>query len=154
MFFEINLFSPNNLRQFMILYKISRFFWSGLLCFSSKSLYPESIATAMLTLPKNKRSTLMLIGLPHFLCLKIEILKCFKLVTSHLLLSKNEIHQLLPCIFKHQPWKAHQLSLLETFEWSPPVKLKIGNLQQLHLIVGNFKQSCWKLVYIIAPFKS
>jgi len=31
---------------------------------------------------------------------------------SHLLLSKNDIHQLLPYIFKRQPWTAHQLSLL------------------------------------------
>jgi len=28
------------------------------------------------------------------------------------LLSKNDIHQLLPYIFKRQPYKAHQLSLL------------------------------------------
>jgi len=27
-------------------------------------------------------------------------------------LFKNDIHQLLPRIFKHQPWTAHQLSLL------------------------------------------
>jgi len=35
----------------MILYKFV--FLTGLLCFSSKSLYPESITAAMFTLPKN-----------------------------------------------------------------------------------------------------
>ena len=29
------------------------FFWTGLLCFSSKSLYPESVTAAKFTLPKN-----------------------------------------------------------------------------------------------------
>jgi len=29
------------------------FFLTGLLCFSSKSLYPEEITAAMFTLPKN-----------------------------------------------------------------------------------------------------
>jgi len=29
------------------------FFWTGLLRFSSKSLYPESVASATFTLPKN-----------------------------------------------------------------------------------------------------
>ena len=37
----------------MILQKISRFILSGLLCFSSKSLYPASVKAAMFTLPKN-----------------------------------------------------------------------------------------------------
>jgi len=36
----------------MILHKISVFL-TGLLCFSSKSLYPVSITAAMFTLPKN-----------------------------------------------------------------------------------------------------
>jgi len=35
-------------KQLMILHKIS-----GLLCFSSKSLYPEPITAAVFTLPKN-----------------------------------------------------------------------------------------------------
>jgi len=30
-----------------------RFFLTGLLCFSSKSLYAESVAAAMFTLPQN-----------------------------------------------------------------------------------------------------
>jgi len=37
--------------QFMILHKISVFL-TELLCFSSKSLYPESITAAIVTLPK------------------------------------------------------------------------------------------------------
>jgi len=40
----------------MILHKISVFL-TGLLRFSRKSLYPESITAAMFTLPKNKKST-------------------------------------------------------------------------------------------------
>jgi len=42
----------------------------------------------------------MLVGLPDFSCFKFFIFQCFK---SHLVLSKNEIHQLLPYIFKRQP---------------------------------------------------
>ena len=69
----------------MILHKISRFFWTGLLCFSSKSLHPESVTAATFTLPKNWRSaysTWMLIGLPDFSCFKFFIFQCFKPVTS------------------------------------------------------------------------
>jgi len=57
------------------------FFLTGLLCFSSKSLYPESMTAAMFTLPKMKRSTWMLIGLPDFSCVKIFTFQCFKSVT-------------------------------------------------------------------------
>jgi len=52
----------------------------------------------------------MLIGLPDFLCFKFSYFNVLN--QSHLLLSKNEIHQLLPYTFKRQPCKAHQLSLL------------------------------------------
>jgi len=34
------------------------------------------------------------------------------------------------------------LDKLETIGWSPSVESNFANLQQLHLIVGNFKQSC------------
>ena len=52
----------------------------------------------------------MLKVLPDFSCFKISHFNVLN--QSHLLLSKNDIHQLLPCIFKRQPQKAHQLSLL------------------------------------------
>jgi len=41
--------------------------------------------------------------------------------------------------------KTTDLDKLETFGWSPSVKSNFGNLQQLHSIVRNFKQSCSKL---------
>jgi len=41
-----------NFEQFMILHTISRF-WTGWLCFSGKSLNPESVTAATFTLPKN-----------------------------------------------------------------------------------------------------
>jgi len=44
-------------------------------------------------------------------------------------------------------WKQKQLDKLETLGWSPSVKSNFANLQQLHSIVGNFKQSCSKMGY-------
>jgi len=41
--------------------------------------------------------------------------------------------------------KTKTLDKLETFRWSPSVKSNFANLQQLHSIVGNFKQSCSKM---------
>ena len=57
------------------------FFLTRLLCFSSKSLHPESISNAMFTLSRNERFTWMLICLPGFSCYKIFSFKCFKSVT-------------------------------------------------------------------------
>ena len=57
-------------------------FLSGLLCFSSKSLYPASVTAAMFALPKNQRSAWMLIGLPYFSCFKSFIFQCYKPVIS------------------------------------------------------------------------
>ena len=45
-------------------------------------------------------------------------------------------------------WKQNHLDKLETLGWSPSVKSNFANLQQLHSIVGNFKQSCSKMYYI------
>ena len=54
MFLQMKFKFSKNFEQFMILHKISRFFWTGLLCFSSKSLYPESVTAATFTLSKIK----------------------------------------------------------------------------------------------------
>ena len=93
----------------MILHKISVFLTG---CFSSKSLYPESItaAPAVFTLPKK--------GLLECLLQVCQISHASKfshfnvLNQSHFSLSKNDVHQLLPHMFKRQPQTAHQLSLL------------------------------------------
>jgi len=45
---------PKNFKQLMILHTISVFYLTGLLRFSSKSLYPESMTAVMFTLPKIK----------------------------------------------------------------------------------------------------
>jgi len=45
-------------------------------------------------------------------------------------------------------WKQKHLDKLEAVGWSPSVKSNFANLQQLHSIVGNFKQSCSKMGYI------
>jgi len=42
-------------------------------------------------------------------------------------------------------WKQKHLDQLETLGWSSSVKSSFANLQQLHWIVGNFKQSCSKM---------
>ena len=84
-----------------IFHKISVFLTS-LLCFSSIGLYPESISAAIFTLPKNWRSTWML---PIYKKIYISKPKACQishaskfshfnvLNQSHLLLSKNDIHQ-------------------------------------------------------------
>ena len=52
----------------------------------------------------------MLIGLPDFSCFKIFIFQCFKPVISFVVQELDP--PTTPYIFKRQPQKAHQLSLL------------------------------------------
>jgi len=102
-------------KKFQTVYDFTQnfyFFLTGLLCFSSKSLYPESMTAAMLmfTLPKRKGllECLYACQISHG-----SKFSHFNVINqSHLLLSKNDIHQLLPYIFKRQAQTAHQLSLL------------------------------------------
>jgi len=53
MFFQMNFKFSKKFRTVYDFTKDFSFFLTGLLCFSSKSLYPESVAAAMFTLPKN-----------------------------------------------------------------------------------------------------
>jgi len=56
MFFQMQFKFSKKFRTVYDLHKISRFF-NWLLCFSSRSLYPESVTAAMFTFPKKLGST-------------------------------------------------------------------------------------------------
>jgi len=53
MFFQMKFKFSKKFRTVYDFTQDFSFFLTGLLCFSSKSLYPESVTAAMFTLPKN-----------------------------------------------------------------------------------------------------
>ena len=53
MFFQMKFKFSKKFRTVYDFTQDFSFFWTGLLCFSSKSLYPASVTATMFTLPKN-----------------------------------------------------------------------------------------------------
>ena len=96
----------------MILHKISTSF-TGLLCFSSKVCILNQLQLQRSPCQKIKGLLIVLECLQACQMSHASNFSYFNVLNqSHLVLSKHEIHQLLPYIFKRQPQKAHQLSLL------------------------------------------
>jgi len=85
----------------MIFHKISVFL-PGLLCFSSKSLYPESITAAMFTPYENFKGFSWMLTQACRISHASKISHFNVLNQSHFLLSTNDVPQLMPYIFKRQ----------------------------------------------------
>ena len=96
----------------MILHKISRFFELDFYAFPVKVCILNQLQLQRSPYQKIKGLFIVLECLQACQISYASNFSYFNVLNqSHLVLSKNEIHQLLPYIFKRQPQKAHQLSL-------------------------------------------